>query len=111
VSILQHDLDELVVVQLPVAVLVGLVPELLELLVRQPLAQGRRDRPQLLGLDVAVLVLVKDLEGFFQCLSESEGWVQVEVRVEVGVKEEKRKKELVFLFRQKIETKFYLNIF
>lgn len=42
-SILQHDLDELIVVQFPVAVLVGLVPELLELLVGQPLAQGRRN--------------------------------------------------------------------
>ncbi len=73
----------------------------MELFVRQSLAQGRCHRPQLLGLDVAVLVLVEDLKGFFQGLagSGSEGWLESE-------EEKKEKKFIVSVVGQKFETNY-----
>lgn len=54
--LLQHHLDELIVVQLAVTVHVGLPHELLHLLVGHLLAQHGRHLLQLLGGDEAVLV-------------------------------------------------------
>ena len=51
---------------------VGLPPELLELLLRQLLPERRGHRLQLLHLNEAVLVLVKNLECLFQVLEETE---------------------------------------
>ena len=51
---------------------VGLPPELLELLLRQLLPERRGHHPQLLHLNEAVLVLVKNLECLFQVLEETE---------------------------------------
>ena len=75
-SVSGHDLDELVVVQLPVLVDVCLLPELEELLLGQLLPQRRRHRPELLHLDVAVLVPVKDLERLLQVLDRKGGSMQ-----------------------------------
>ena len=71
-SVSGHHLDKLVVVDLPVVVDVGLPPELLELLLGQLLPERCRHEKQLLLLDVAVLVLVKNLECLSQVLEETE---------------------------------------
>lgn len=67
--VLQHDLDELIVVQLAILVLVSLIPEFLKLFVSQSLSKSGCDRPQLLGFNESIFVLVKNLEGFLQSLN------------------------------------------
>ena len=59
----EHDLGELVVVDLPVAVGVGLTEHLGELLVGEFLAEVLEDVAELVAGDEAVLVLVEDAEG------------------------------------------------
>ena len=60
VPLLSHDLDKLLVIELPVAVEVGLRHELLKLLLGERLPERRRHSNDLLGIDVAVVVLVED---------------------------------------------------
>ena len=55
-----HDLDKLLVVELPVAVEVCLGHELLQLLLGERLPERRRHSNDLLGVNVAVMVLVED---------------------------------------------------
>ena len=71
-SVFGNHVDKLHVVELPVVVDVGLPPELLELLLGQFLPERRGHHPQLLHLNEAVLVLVKNLECLFQVLEETE---------------------------------------
>ena len=61
-SVGHQHLDELLVVQLPVAVLVRLGHELLYLLLGEHRAQHRSHLLQLLHVDVAVTVAVEYLE-------------------------------------------------
>ncbi len=68
-SVLSHDLNELLVVELAIVVDVGLLPELGKLLVAQPLSESCRDRLELLGLDESIVVSVEDLEGFLESLA------------------------------------------
>ena len=58
--VLGHDLDKLLVIKLPIAVEVCLGHELLELLLSERLPERRCHSNDLLGIDVAVLVLVED---------------------------------------------------
>ena len=67
-SVLGHDRDKLVVVELSVLVDVRLHPELQELLFAELLAQRRGHGAKLLHLDEAVVVPVKDLESLLQVL-------------------------------------------
>ena len=69
-SDVSHDFDELIVVQLAVAIEIGRGHELLNLFVGQPLSEGCRHNLQLLCVDVAVLVLVKHLERHSQFLKK-----------------------------------------
>ena len=64
-----HHVDELVIVDLPVTVDVCLADHLVDLLVRQLLAEVRHDVAQLGRGDEAVTVLVEDLEGLLDLLS------------------------------------------
>merc|ERR1719198_207534 len=66
-----HDLHELLVVDLTVTVNVSLADHLINLLVRQLLAEVGHDVPQLGGRDEAVAVLVEDTEGLLELLLES----------------------------------------
>jgi hypothetical protein len=61
-SLGHHDLDELVEVDAPVAVHVGLADHLVDLGVGQPLAEVGHHVPELGGRDEAVLVLVEHAE-------------------------------------------------
>eukprot|EP00413_Alexandrium_margalefii_P011874 CAMPEP_0204533936 /NCGR_PEP_ID=MMETSP0661-20131031/12586_1 /ASSEMBLY_ACC=CAM_ASM_000606 /TAXON_ID=109239 /ORGANISM="Alexandrium margalefi, Strain AMGDE01CS-322" /LENGTH=124 /DNA_ID=CAMNT_0051540357 /DNA_START=83 /DNA_END=454 /DNA_ORIENTATION=+ len=67
-SLRHHHLDELLVVDLPVAVDVRLADHLVDLLVRELLAQVRHDVAKLGRTDEAVAVAVEDLEGLDQLL-------------------------------------------
>ena len=60
--------DELVVIQFTVVIYICFLPKLHEFLVRQFLAQSRRDSFELFGLDVSITVFVENLKGFFQSL-------------------------------------------
>ena len=62
-SLGEHDLGELGVVDLAVAVGVGLAEHLGELLVGEFLAEVLEDMAELVAGDEAVLVLVEDVEG------------------------------------------------
>ena len=60
IPVLGHDLDKLLVIELPVAVEVCLGHELLELLLGERLPERRCHSNDLLGIDVARPVLVED---------------------------------------------------
>ena len=67
-SLGHHALDELLVVDLPVAVDVGLADHLADLLVGEPLPDVGHHVAELGGGDEAVLVLVEDAERLLQLL-------------------------------------------
>ncbi|EKG02412.1 hypothetical protein TCSYLVIO_006561 [Trypanosoma cruzi] len=67
-SLAHHHLDELLVVDLAIAVHVGLADHFVHLLVRQLLAEVRHDVAQLGGGDEAVAVLVKHAERLLDLL-------------------------------------------
>ncbi|KAF5215955.1 hypothetical protein ECC02_011319 [Trypanosoma cruzi] len=67
-SLAHHHLDELLVVDLTIAVHVGLADHFVHLLVRQLLAEVRHDVAQLGGGDEAVAVLVKHAERLLDLL-------------------------------------------
>jgi len=67
-SVLQHNLDEFIVVQLSIPVLVSLIPKFFKFFVSQSLAQSGSDGSQLFGLNKSIFVLVKNLKGFLQSL-------------------------------------------
>ncbi len=64
----RHHPAELLVVELPVAVQVGLFHKGLRLLLGEPLAQRRRHPTELLRVDQAVVVLVEQTEGLAKLL-------------------------------------------
>merc|ERR1719473_1347271 len=65
---LLHDAQELLLVDLAVAVAVGLVDHLLQLLVRHPLAELLGDALEVLEGDLAGLVVVEEVEGLLDLL-------------------------------------------
>merc|ERR1711907_614795 len=70
-----HHLDELLVVDLPVAIDVRLADHLVDLLVRQLLAEVRHHVAQLGGADEAVAITVEHLEGLDELLSVSVSFI------------------------------------
>merc|ERR1719476_689784 len=67
-SLGHHHLHELLVIDLPVTVDIGLTDHLVDLLIRKLLTQIRHDMPQLGSADEAVAIAVEDLEGLNQFL-------------------------------------------
>merc|ERR1719215_1240220 len=67
-SLSHHHLHELLVVDLPISVNVGLADHLIDLFVRQLLAKVRHHMTQLGGADEAIAVAIENLEGLDQLL-------------------------------------------
>nr|ACR33849.1 unknown [Zea mays] len=67
-SLGHHDLDELLVVDLAVAVNIGLTDHLVDLLVSQLLAEVGHDMAELSSRDETILVLVEDAKGLLKLL-------------------------------------------